>query len=599
MPITENDIRDLATQQSYERGEDYYYTQAVSDIQKRGNMLIADVAGSSYVPYHVTIELTDDKILSTSCTCPYDWGGICKHIAAVLLSYLHQPKQVDERPSIEELLSNPSEADLRALLLDLLTAEPHLLARVDMKLAALATPPQKKSSKKKKKDNATKPSVPRPAPIDPKSFRQQSQQILVRPDRREDYDAGWDISNQMTELFKQAQPFLETNDGRNALLVLEAIMEPFIDCWYDYDHEGEVGEVFINTAPLFTEAILSTDLSKDERQLWDKKLEGWQSEISDYGVDNAFDAAIAAVAQGWDYPPLQAVFQGNITDKGAWEGEAPDYADDLAIARLNVLERQKRTQDYLYLAEAEGQTALYLTMLVKAGRSEEAVKYALKYVGTTNEAFALTLALYEYDHALEAIKMAEHGLTLQGDKLSLARWLRDVDRKQSKPAVALNAAKIAFTNSFLIEDYKAVESISGSDWPSVKPDLLAKLSAAKHAFEKIDIYLYEGMVDKAMKAVDRRGSADYHTVEKVVDAVWQSHPKWVIKHSKKQAEPIMDEGKSKYYHHAVRWLEKAGKAYLAADRKKEWQTYLEGLIEKHARKYSLRPKLEGLRRISL
>ena len=45
----------------------------------------------------------------------------------------------------------------------------------------------------------------------------------------------------------------------------------------------------------------------------------------------------------------------------------------------------------------------------------------------------------------------------------------------------------------------------------------------------------------------------------------------------------------------VRWVGKAQKAYLAANREQEWQTYLDSLINKHARKYSLRPQLEALR----
>ena len=157
----------------------------------------------------------------------------------------------------------------------------------------------------------------------------------------------------------------------------------------------------------------------------------------------------------------------------------------------------------------------------------------------------------------------------------------------------------AFTSSFFMEDYTAVESIAGAEWLSVKPELLAQLAEADYAYAKIDIYLHEGMLEEAMKAVDRQSYADYSTVEKVIDAVWQTHPDWAIKHCKKQAEPIMDGGKSKYYHHAVRWVEKAGRAYLAAKREEEWQRYLEDLIQKHARKYSLRPQLEGLRRISL
>jgi uncharacterized Zn finger protein len=111
----------------------------------------------------------------------------------------------------------------------------------------------------------------------------------------------------------------------------------------------------------------------------------------------------------------------------------------------------------------------------------------------------------------------------------------------------------------------------------------------------VDIYLHEGMVDQAINAVDRDGYAGYDTVERVVDAAWQSHPDWAIRQCKEQAEPIMDKGQSKYYHHAVRWLGKARQAYLAAGRAEEWSTYLEGLIAKHVRKYSLRPQLEALR----
>lgn len=56
---------------------------------------------------------------------------------------------------------------------------------------------------------------------------------------------------------------------------------------------------------------------------------------------------MAAAELGWDYPPLVQVLQGEITERGAWGKEAPSYADALTIARLNVLERQARYQEYL------------------------------------------------------------------------------------------------------------------------------------------------------------------------------------------------------------------------------------------------------------
>jgi uncharacterized Zn finger protein len=84
-------------------------------------------------------------------------------------------------------------------------------------------------------------------------------------------------------------------------------------------------------------------------------------------------------------------------------------------------------------------------------------------------------------------------------------------------------------------------------------------------------------------------------LEAVVEAAIQSHPDWVIQRCQAQAEYIMDEGKSQYYHSAARWLEKARGAYRLAGHEADWQTYLHELRVKHKRKYSLIPKLEALR----
>jgi uncharacterized Zn finger protein len=177
----------------------------------------------------------------------------------------------------------------------------------------------------------------------------------------------------------------------------------------------------------------------------------------------------------------------------------------------------------------------------------------------------------------------------------LARWLRDYAAGAGQPALALQAARAAFASSLSLEDYQAVQGLAGDDWPSVKPELLHVLADADYAHYRVDIYLYEGMVDEAIQAIDRDPYPSYYTVEPVVDAAWQSHPDWTIRQCKRQAESIMDPGKSQRYHHAVRWLEKARRAYLGAGREDEWRDYLEGLIRVHARKYSLRPQLEALR----
>lgn len=589
--LTEALIRNLASSQAFSRGEEYYKAGAVSDLTRRGNSLRAQVEGSRYEPYQVTVDIDTGGVIGARCTCPYEFGGYCKHVVAVLLAYVRQPDRVVERGSVDDLLIGLRRKELVDLLTKLLSAHPHLTDWIEAQLAAETT---------SRPLQPTGASRSRSRPIDPAPFRRQAQNILGGLGRMRRSEAYWANSGTVDEirnLLKQAQPFIEAGDGRNALLILEAVTEVYVDRWTDFDDsDGELGEFFSDLGLLFTEAILSVDLSRQERNEWADKLTNWQRKVEDYGIDEGFDVAIAAAEQGWDYGPLQNALQGQITEKGGWEGEAPWYADDLAVARLNVLERLGRTTEYLNLAEAEGQTDKYVTMLVKLGRSQEAIEYGLKYFATPDEALTLATSLREHGLTVDALRVGEHGLTLEGESRALGRWVRDLASGLGRPEVALKAARIVFERALALEDYQAAQSIAGAEWATIKRELLEVLARSGYASGKIDIYLYEGMVNEAVRAVDQNSYLGYDALERVVDAACQSHPDWVVRQCKKQAEPIMDSGKSKYYHHAARWLGKSRQAYLVSDRECEWKKYLEGLIEKHARKSSLRPQLEALRK---
>lgn len=71
-------LRDNAISQSYQRGREY--KNSVQQLVKQGNVYTAIVHGSSR--YKVKIMDEPDDI-ECSCNCPYDYGGICKHIVAV------------------------------------------------------------------------------------------------------------------------------------------------------------------------------------------------------------------------------------------------------------------------------------------------------------------------------------------------------------------------------------------------------------------------------------------------------------------------------------------------------------------------------------
>src|SRR5205085_1404306 len=224
--------------------------------------------------------------------------------------------------------------------------------------------------------------------------------------------------------------------------------------------------------------------------------------------DEAFDAPQTAALDGWDYPPLQRVLQGSITEQGAWEGEAPDYADDLTEARLHILQRRGRFQEYLYLAEAEGHTKEYVTMLVRLGRVDEAASYGRKYLATTEEALALAKALYEHGEREQGLQMAEHGLTLEGHKASLAKWLRDEALSMGEQTRALTAAEVAFREEISLENYQRAAEIAGEQWPERRTELLEHARHAKSFYQQgqIDVFLHEGLIEDAIASLEPSAS---------------------------------------------------------------------------------------------
>jgi uncharacterized Zn finger protein len=338
--------------------------------------------------------------------------------------------------------------------------------------------------------------------------------------------------------------------------------------------------------------LLSTELSEKERKSWAKKLSTWQNSVDDYGVDDAFIAAREAALRGWDDPELQSILQGTFVANDDMDSVAPE----LTVARLHVLERRGQFQEYLNLAKIEGQREAYVTMLVQLDRIQEAVDYGHKHLETAQQAFTLAQALYEHGAHEQSLQIAEEGLNLQEPRAPLAKWLRDEAAKIGETTRALTATEVAFREELSLANYLRAAEIDRAQWSELRPKLLEYARHYKKSYVpegQVDIFLYERLIDDAIAAVEP--GATHTLVERVADAAIKSHPAWVIKVSRQQAEPIMDEGKAQYYSAAAKWLARARVAYQNMGNYEEWRTYLADLLARHQRKYKLVPMLKDLR----
>jgi len=88
LALTEAAIRQQATAESFRRGQGYHRRGCVvrpgpPDVVlliQRGHEIQAEVEGSQYEPYRVHVACDERGITTATCSCPYDWGGWCKHI---------------------------------------------------------------------------------------------------------------------------------------------------------------------------------------------------------------------------------------------------------------------------------------------------------------------------------------------------------------------------------------------------------------------------------------------------------------------------------------------------------------------------------------
>ncbi len=588
--LSEAFIREGSSQASFERGERYYRQGRVTGLERRGGVLSAQVEGGEDAPYRVRAALGEPQ--AASCTCPYEYGGFCKHIVAALLAYLSEPGLAEERPDLRALLAPLSAEQLRNALLHLLDEHPESLAALELHLSL----------------ETASSAGERPARLDPEPLRKQVRTLL----RARDPDDAYGGSPDLAALFASVDERLARNDAENALLILEAVTDACVEAFediYGWQYEGE--HPFDDLDLCWAEAVLSLDLSAGGRDGLLTDLLAWREQLEDFGVD-AFYVAEAALAQGWDDPAVRALLRGEAADTG----EAAFVSEDLTDLRLKVLERQGRQEDYLNLASARGRKAALLGMMLEQNRLGEVMAGYQTMLKTAGDALSLAQALDAKGEAGKALEVALFGLGLQTppsplaeispfladglgvSRFELATWTAELAERLGEGGAALTARTDAFKERPSLGGYRRLEGLAGPDWGKLKGELLAALELRDYRFfteARVDIFLHEGLVGRAMSAVEDADAHQGAIVERVMKAALENHADWVLEQAQRRAEPIMDEGKSQRYQDAARWLEHARAAYDRLDRFDDWELYLAKLEAKHKRRYKLLGHLRALR----
>ncbi len=102
------------------KGRPYADTAVLGECRIH-TQISASVRGTRPQLYHVSVGTDGGAVVGAECTCPVGDAGKCKHVAAVLLAYLDDPRRFAPLQAGEPPVQERSQAELVALVNEFLT----------------------------------------------------------------------------------------------------------------------------------------------------------------------------------------------------------------------------------------------------------------------------------------------------------------------------------------------------------------------------------------------------------------------------------------------------------------------------------------------
>jgi uncharacterized Zn finger protein len=299
--LTEAHIRELASEKSFDRGEAYYHDGSVLEPVLQERELRAQCQGSDYEPYQVGATLSKSGLAETSCTCPYDYGGICKHIVALLLTYVHEPQSFRTIPPLTTLLAGRGQEELIALIGEMIKREPGLLSLVELSVET---------------EQAARGNQP-----DVSVYRRQARRALR-------HESEHVVEKELRALWELAARSAKAGDWLNAGAIYHAVLDESVrgydDMLREIDEDGGIAVVIDEFALELSQCLKKSNADAETRRAWlEALLEAELADIEMGGIDLAPSAreAVLEHANNEEWAWIEERLNGAISKSHGWERE--------------------------------------------------------------------------------------------------------------------------------------------------------------------------------------------------------------------------------------------------------------------------------------
>jgi hypothetical protein len=467
MGLTVEKIRSLCTEDSFKRGLKYFEEGRVKQVDFFGDTITAVVQGAEN--YRVTIRVNED--IEGRCSCPYDWGGYCKHVVATLILYSQGYEKLKggkerEEGRVNAVLSQITVEKLKEFLSAEFEKDPKMRARF---LIYFTGEGEEKSLYDYKKEIS------------------QLYQDAAGRHGFIDYDRMVDFSY----VLDVAERYIEKRNFLEAAKIFQALSEAIAENMDMVDDSsGDYGGEFDDAMERLVTCLKEAGLGHGEKRpyidyLFRKFIEG----EPDYFQEN-YDHALRQMCTSEE-------------DLRHWKNLLEPHLTDLP-------DSEKNWEEYY---DAEQILMMQIFVLEKLGEEEELHSLLEKNYRRDRDLCLLFAERLLRDGELtRSMEVAEEGLSIFPDRLAseLRTFLIKFYKENS-----LDKYRENLKNLFLLKrDWGLYDELkrgsSKEEWGNLLGEMVKDLSKRRGIGESllIDVYLREGMFDEALREVLATGSLD-------------------------------------------------------------------------------------------
>lgn len=562
--LTEAQIKSLASSQSYQRGLSYYRDDSILNPVRQGMELSAECSGSDYEPYEVTATLNKNGVADTSCTCPYEYGGICKHIVALLLTYIHEPDSFEALDDLQSDLSNLSKEELIQLVGDMVNRDPKLKSVVQLSQAA---PRAGKA-------------------MNVSAYRTQAKRAMASESHNT-------MRRELKSLRETAQRMAKAGDRLNAGAIFHTALDEatkgYDNIAWEIDYDGYICIEIDGLAKGLGQCLKDSAADADTRWQWIEAL--LQAEYKDRelgGVDFAPSAsdALLKFTNDEEWRKIEAIIRNKIHRGSGWDRESWVH---FLSARLS---KQSSKDDLIRELGTPQQQA---DLLIRKRKYDEALVVLRDVVrGFPGLLKQFADALLSAGAKTQALQLVEENTNDPRNRSTSYEWLVNYYEKHGALEQVVDAQLELFLTSPHFDAYKilAEKSRRLGNWNPIRAAAIKRAEAEKNQYLLMDIALYEGDLKRALELWPKSAWGWGFKYElKLAQACEQEMPKKALELYQKIVEREINARTRENYKQAAQYLKQVRKIYDALDAKAEWIRYIAALREKYSSLRALKEEL--------